>query len=453
MLPSPWPAVVPVTWIQGAWLVAVHEHSRATLTATDPDPPSAPKFEVDAERVAWQRVVEGAVAVTDVEAELPQAPAAAPARINRRGRSRNTPHPVCTRRSSENEGMANRRTLALGLTLPLLSAATACVSSQRLALNLPENCRGPADNHRVEWRFPVSDDDRHESRRWCAAVGPPVIAGNAPMVEIRDSTLTVVSWNTHVGGGDVSQLVADLRAGRLTGGVRVDDFVLLLQEVLRRGDNVPAPMPEGAKAAGRVQHRSAGGRDEEIAATARANDLALFYAPSMRNGADAREDRGNAILATLPLENVTGIELPHERQRRLALAATLGGTLDGEPLGVRVVSAHLSNAVAHHLWLFSSFGRARQARALVRTLTERPLIVGGDFNTWFGSWDRAYRELARAFDTPRGDRHPTFWILRLDHFFVCVPAAWRVTVHRAESRYGSDHYPLIARIAMRAKGD
>jgi hypothetical protein len=51
-VPSPWPVVVPVTWIQDAWLLAVQEHSRATLTATDPDPPSAPKFDDDAERVA-----------------------------------------------------------------------------------------------------------------------------------------------------------------------------------------------------------------------------------------------------------------------------------------------------------------------------------------------------------------------------------------------------------------
>jgi endonuclease/exonuclease/phosphatase family metal-dependent hydrolase len=153
----------------------------------------------------------------------------------------------------------------------------------------------------------------------------------------------------------------------------------------------------------------------------------------------------------LPLEDLTGIELPHERQRRVAVAATIRGGPVDEPLDLRVVSAHLSNAVAHHLWIFSSFGRARQARALVRTLTDRPLVIGGDFNTWFGSWDRAYRELAHAFDAPRGDDRPTFWILRLDHFFLCLPPEWHVTIHRAESRYGSDHYPLIARIGMQAK--
>jgi endonuclease/exonuclease/phosphatase family metal-dependent hydrolase len=432
--------------------VAVHEHSRATLTATDPDPPSAPKFEDDAESVAWQRVVDGAVAVV-VVAELPQAAATAPANINGRARNRHTPHPVCTGRTSENEGMSHRCALALGLALPLLSASTACVSSHGLAPNLPQNCREPADERRVTWQFPISEHDRRETERWCAAVGPPVIAADAPMVEIRDSTLTVVSWNTHVGGGDVSELVADLRAGRLTGGARVDAFVLLLQEVYREGSAVPLPMPDGAKSADRAQHEPGSARNEEIPATARALDLALFYAPSMRNGARTPEDRGNAILATLPLEDFTGIELPHERQRRVALAATIRGALGGEPIDLRVVSAHLSNAVAHHLWLFSSFGRARQARALVRTLTDRPIIIGGDFNTWFGSWDRAYRELARAFDTPREDGRPTFWILRLDHFFFCLPPEWHVTIHRAESRYGSDHYPLVARITRQAMGE
>ena len=140
--------------------------------------------------------------------------------------------------------------------------------------------------------------------------------------------------------------------------------------------------------------------------------------------------------------------MPLERQRRVALAATVNAQVDEIPVRLRVVSAHLSNFVGHHLWIFSGLGRARQARALAKVLTERPIVVGGDFNTWFGSWDQAYRELSRALKTPPGDHRPTFWLLRLDQFFVCLPHGWQVTVRRADRRYGSDHYPLIARIAV-----
>ena len=45
----------------------------------------------------------------------------------------------------------------------------------------------------------------------------------------------------------------------------------------------------------------------------------------MRNGRPPQtdEDRGNAILSTEPLADLTAIELPFEQQRRVAVAATL----------------------------------------------------------------------------------------------------------------------------------
>jgi hypothetical protein len=43
----------------------------------------------------------------------------------------------------------------------------------------------------------------------------------------------------------------------------------------------------------------------------------------MRNGG-VDEDRGNAILATLPLRDVAAIELPLVRERRVAVAASAG---------------------------------------------------------------------------------------------------------------------------------
>jgi hypothetical protein len=55
-VPSPCPSCPPVIVIHGAVLVAVHVHSRATLTATDPVPPPDAKLVEGMASVAWQRV-------------------------------------------------------------------------------------------------------------------------------------------------------------------------------------------------------------------------------------------------------------------------------------------------------------------------------------------------------------------------------------------------------------
>jgi endonuclease/exonuclease/phosphatase family metal-dependent hydrolase len=256
--------------------------------------------------------------------------------------------------------------------------------------------------------------------------------------------LTLVAWNTHVGAGDIHRIVSDLRAGRLTAGRPVNAFVLLLQEVLRESDRVPASVPDGAKVASSIGRADP---SREIERVSRALGLRLFYVPSMRNGNNPgrRQDRGNAILSTEPLEELTAIELPLERQRRVALAATVAlRQSDGRVVRLRLVSVHLTNMVGHHAWLLSEAGRVRQARALARTIDNQTIVLGGDFNTWFGAWDGAYRELARRTQPPEQvDRRPTFALLRLDHFFTRLPDGWHFTVRRADDRYGSDHYPLI----------
>ena len=59
----------------------------------------------------------------------------------------------------------------------------------------------------------------------------------------------------------------------------------------------------------------------DVVAFAREAGLSLFYLPSMRNGLgaeDGKEDRGNAILSTLPLTELRALELPFVRQRALS---------------------------------------------------------------------------------------------------------------------------------------
>jgi endonuclease/exonuclease/phosphatase family metal-dependent hydrolase len=175
----------------------------------------------------------------------------------------------------------------------------------------------------------------------------------------------------------------------------------------------------------------------------------------MRNGSPllSDEDRGNAILSTLPLEDLSAFELPFERQRRVAVAATVSG-LDSHslPWNLRIVSAHLDNmAGPKRLWLAAEFGRVRQTRGLLSQFADaRPLVLGGDFNTWFGFSDRAFTEAAKAFPQTRvTDRRATFHgLLRLDHLFFRLPDGWKAEFRRADDNYGSDHYPLVARITL-----
>jgi hypothetical protein len=184
------------------------------------------------------------------------------------------------------------------------------------------------------------DQDAASARKtldaWCRGVGP-VVHQSGPLNPTADSPsvqgpIVVASWNVNVGAGDLAPFVADLRAGQLSGGRRVEHFVLLLQEVLRTGDTVPpgGPAQSGARRIMRTPPRV------DIVDFARESGLSLLYIPSMRNGLDASapaEDRGNAILSTMPLHAPMALELPFVRQRRVAVFATLGGWGDEGPIG------------------------------------------------------------------------------------------------------------------------
>jgi endonuclease/exonuclease/phosphatase family metal-dependent hydrolase len=448
ILPSPWPSLPEVISIQDDCALAVHAHSRAAPTLTVPGPPVALKLDVVLVMVIAQRgFEEGPVTlVTSVVAELPQ-PAAITAAAQTNGRGPRTCTLIGMHFAHQPRiVLRNRPTVVLGVLLPTLSVLGACVSNAALvqgAVSSP--CA--ATTGTVNWFRIPTGDERRRSDEWCAAVGPPAIETARPKGP-TDNRLTIVSWNVHVGGGNVSALLTDLQMGRLTGGRRVHTFVLLLQEVYRSGTEVPSFLHQGARFARGV--RPGGSKRLDITATARTFGLSLFYVPSMRNGPPAvsDEDRGNAILSTLPLDDFTALELPLEHQRRVVVAATVRD--EGSHWRLRLVSAHFTNTVGHHLWLASEYGRLRQARALAAALDQNvPTILGGDLNTWFGYHDGAYRELARHFPNPRpSDRRPTFGIMRLDHMLYRLPDGWLATVRRGESRYGSDHYPLIAELTV-----
>lgn len=328
----------------------------------------------------------------------------------------------------------------------LASDGTGCRAT--LAVGLAEAAITPPLS--VLWQ-PADGPEAGSFAAWCDAVGPAVIAATgAPAVPA--DRIVVVSWNLHVGGGDLKALLASLGVDRTAGSTR-PPVVLLLQEALRRGEAVPK-MRAGARAARRIGHRPPV-HARDIVEDARDLGLWAAYVPSMRNGAGAPEDRGNAILSTLPLEAVEAIELPGGRQRRVAVAAdVVGRRLDGARWRLRVTSAHLeSQTHARRLWVFAGGIRAAQARAVVRTIDDADAaILGGDFNSWAGFDEGAYREtVARFPDTVVTDPRPTFGFgRRLDHLFFRLPDGWQARFARLDQRFGSDHYPLAGEVSVGA---
>lgn len=342
------------------------------------------------------------------------------------------------------------RRLLAGLVLAaVLASVNGCAGAHALVprSTQPETAGLPL----ISWFGPSVLADGASLDRWRASVGPPVVVSREVPAMTSDA-LTVVSWNIAIGAGDVGRMVADLRK-RIGDGA---PLVLLLQEVYRGGPEVPRLLGPGATFASRLRGlRGDGGRDE-VETIAESLGMSVYYVPSMRNGAPGAsdEDRGNAILSTLPLTELSAIELPFERQRRVAVTATVSGVRgDGTPWRLRMVSAHLDNMVgARRLWIAGGeYGRARQARGLVGLLQdEAPTVLGADLNTWFGFADQVYVETARAFpQTQVTDRRATFrGILRLDHLFYRLPAGWSAGFRRADSSFGSDHYPLVATIRL-----
>lgn len=293
----------------------------------------------------------------------------------------------------------------------------------------------------------VVPDSSPALRAWRANVGPPLVdrAGRSCEDAPIDSLL-VVSWNVHLGHAQFVRFVTDLRAGRAIPGVRIRHFVILTQEAFREGDEVP----DMAGAGGCT--RRMGGNGADIDALADSLGLALFYVPSMRNGCDdaTRQDRGNAILATLPLSNLKAVELPLMRQRRVAaLADVKGESSDGHEWTLSLASVHLENRGPGipRSWVH---GRARQAQALVAALPNTSLAaLGGDFNTLSGAQEPAVRIVGGHFsNSPEHQRNVTFVsyaVMRshLDYLFFRCAGHHRSKYWRALERYGSDHYPIM----------
>jgi endonuclease/exonuclease/phosphatase family metal-dependent hydrolase len=286
--------------------------------------------------------------------------------------------------------------------------------------------------------------------RWCRAVGPLALyRPERPQPPAVDS-LAIVSWNIHVGGGAVVDLIDSLGAGSFTGGRPVEHFVLLLQETFREGGGVPEAAPDGSGSGrARFNRPPLGGR-LDITRVADSLGLFLFYVPSMRNGRGAGprglpEDRGNAILSTVPLTRLTVVELPFFGQRRVAQLATIAGrTARASEWRLQLANVHFDIGQIGPAAL--SAGRARQARAVAQVADTGAVVLGGDLNAFTILGTSASVQILReAFpQSVQADSAPTHRGMRIDYLFYRLPPEYRGRpYHRLGSAFGSDHYPLL----------
>jgi len=329
----------------------------------------------------------------------------------------------------------------------------------------------------IAWYGPVGSSDERDNARWCGTVGPSIVDSN-PRARLpqpgRADSVAVVSWNIQIGGGDVARFLEEELGYRCPPDSweptsSFSHFVLLFQEAYRRSEAVP-DAPESFRFPPRIVPASPPEGWPDIAQMARRCGLALLYVPSQRNGGESweggREDKGNAILSTLPLSDPAAIELPFEAGRKVAVAATIQ-----MPSGVelRVVSVHLDVASTLYRTLTTgNTARLRQTLGLIDALAlmegaraeEEPASCGvvphpiaavaaGDFNTW-SAGESAIDQLYLCFPaSPPWDGEPTRGSFPTDFIFFRTAEDGLVrylegSERRIEDRYGSDHHARIA---------
>lgn len=336
--------------------------------------------------------------------------------------------------------MTNRNLFPLVIAVALAAGAMAQVRAESLS------CL--RDVNGVTWlRWNEKQDILN---RWCESVGPPVFATGAER-QGAISHLLVVSWNVHVGGADLDELMA-----KALGPLSSSDtgLVILVQEAFRSGVDVPESLPRDLDMPSSIRPRRP---TPDIVGLAEKLGMFVAYVPSMRNGSataiESREDRGNAILSTEPLSDVRAIELPFGRQRRVAVAATVtpGASTFG---AIRVVTTHFD----------TNGDRVDQAKALAERmdlLLDLPIVLGGDLNSRRGFKDRAVTTITRRIalescGTQRTSRWPWrldiplfFLIGRVDFMLSTLDTSVPRTCQTLSHAYDSDHLPIVLDVSPR----
>lgn len=335
----------------------------------------------------------------------------------------------------------------------ILLAATSSADSHASAPDPATTCAARSVVHWI--RGPREDVAKLDE--WCRGVGAPLYQPTPASADTPPALddVAIVTWNAHLAEGRLETLISELRRGAFTEGEPVAHFVLLVQELFRR-DDVPAfgVNARSARAIRARDHDAPDARDY-----AERLGLSMLYVPSMRNGGDLREDRGNAILSTEPLSQPTAFELPIERQRRVAVAAAIDVMNGRRRSTLRVVNVHLEPLSApQSLWVFRN-PRRRQMAALLHLMRASRFeddvawvgtVVGGDLNTVKNGADESVYRHARAWSTGlvREDRRATHFLGRLDYLFFRLASGLEAGTRRIDEQFGSDHYPVFGRVTL-----
>ena len=300
----------------------------------------------------------------------------------------------------------------------------------------------------LSWITPRGSDDKKKLDLWCDTIGPALLRSPQEPGPSRKGRIIVVNWNVHLGNGNVVELIDELTADERKAGRGEPHFVFLLQEAFRRGIDVPSEIRSDVGVPGRIPSSA-----DDIEALARKLDWWMFYVPSMRNGKQsgaAAEDRGNAILSSLPLEGLEAIELPFSVQRRVAITATVHDRDRAHRF--RVTSVHLdTRAPLNGGFIFgASAARNRQAKWVAEVIAGPSseglsLIVGGDLNSFWGAFESSVDTLVKvAPQVDCGGKATHKFGFTLDHIFARFSSLLApVSCRRPDNRFGSDHYPLI----------
>jgi len=328
------------------------------------------------------------------------------------------------------------------------------------------------------WYFPEQAADNARLEDWCVTVGPPVVepepSGSffVPPAGKPGGDLTVWSWNIAAGGGDVLRFLAEEALLRCAGpestlGPEATHFALLVQEAFRQSSDVPESVDRSVVPRAAAEETRPGGRPD-IVEVAEECGLSLIYVAASRNGEQStdgrREDRGVAILSTLPLSEPRFIELPYEAARRVAVGATVG---HGSGRAVRLVNVHLTSATPPARMLVTGNGsRLRQGLAIadaVLQMEESDLegadasgpvpstVLAGDFNTWSNS-ETPLLQLRDMFpDSPPPLDQPTRGAFPTDHILFrqgdgVAAGILASSYARTEERFHSDHHPIGVRL-------
>jgi endonuclease/exonuclease/phosphatase family metal-dependent hydrolase len=352
--------------------------------------------------------------------------------------------------------------------LPALAVVlAACAQRYDVALAPTARSCPVASADAVSWYVPTGTDRHSDADRWCRSVGPAVFEPE-PAARFGPwgsaEPLVTVAWNVNGGSGDLyrfleTELGLDCASGDPYAG---PPFVLLVQEAFRRSPDVP-PTTDRDVIPPRMKEPERDGSRDDIVRVAERCGLAIAYVAATRNGPEGydgeREDKGNAVLATLPLAEPLAIELPMVAQRRVTVGATVP-LPSGAPLGV--VSLHFNNyPTPWHVLRSGGSTRTQQARATLDGLRQIeaeqagngpvPAVGGGDLNT-STTGEAALRYLYDWFtDSPPFHGEPTRSGFATDH--LLLRGAGRLEVEDASYRridddYGSDHHPVTFRVRV-----